>query len=268
MLAVALIAVLLVLLWAMQRRLIYLPSPGPVAPAQDLLEGATEVTLHTSDGLELGAWFVQGRSPTNGMTVLVANGNAGDRSLRAPLAKALRLEGFAVLLFDYRGYGDNPGDPSEEGLKRDVRAAYSFLTEDQGIRRDSLIYFGESLGAAVVTELAIQHPPAGLVLRSPFSDLAAVGRVHYPFLPVGLLLRDRFPVLERIRKVEVPTTVVWGSRDGIVPPEQSRAVAQAAAGPTAVVELRGVDHNDAALLNGRALINAVVELAERIKRSA
>ncbi|MBA3431818.1 MAG: alpha/beta fold hydrolase [Actinobacteria bacterium] len=265
---VTLIGVLLVVIWAVQRRLIYLPSPGPVPPAQDVLEGAREVTLQTSDGLELGAWFFSGRSRTNGMTVLVANGNAGDRSLRSPLAKALGREGFAVLLFDYRGYGGNPGHPSEDGLARDVRAAYRFLTEDEGIRPDRLIYFGESLGAAVVTELATEHPPAGLVLRSPFSDLAAVGRMHYPFLPINLLLRDRFPVLEHIREVAVPTAVVYGTRDGIVPPEQSRAVAQAAAGPTAVVELRGADHNDVALLNGRELIDAIVELARRIKRPA
>ncbi|MDQ3766508.1 MAG: lysophospholipase, partial [Actinomycetota bacterium] len=196
---VALVGVLLVVIWAVQRRLIYLPSPGPVPPAQDALEGAREVTLQTSDGLELGAWFLSGRSRANGMTVLVANGNAGDRSLRSPLAKALGREGFTVLLFDYRGYGGNSGQPSEDGLARDVRAAYRFLTEDEGIRPDRLIYFGESLGAAVVTELATEHPPGGLVLRSPFSDLAAVGRVHYPFLPINLLLRDRFPVLEHIR---------------------------------------------------------------------
>jgi alpha-beta hydrolase superfamily lysophospholipase len=180
MLAVALIGVLLVALWEVQRRLIYLPSPGPVPPAQEVLEGAREATLRTSDGLELGAWLFPGRAPTNGMTVLVANGNAGDRSLRSPLANALGGKGFGVLLFDYRGYGGNPGHPSEEGLARDVRAAYRFLTVEEGVRRDDLIYFGESLGAAVVTELAIEHPPAGLVLRSPFSDLAAVGQVHYP----------------------------------------------------------------------------------------
>jgi pimeloyl-ACP methyl ester carboxylesterase len=168
-----------------------------------------------------------------------------------------------VLLFDYRGYGGNPGHPSEEGLALDVRAARRFLI-GQDIPEDRLLYFGESLGAAVVTELATEHPPAGLVLRSPFRDLAAVGRVHYPFLPVGALLRDRYPVVEHISRVNVPTTVVYGSSDGIVPPEQSRAVAEAARGPTTLVAIEGADHNDLALLNGRELIDAVVDLAGRI----
>lgn len=83
--------------------------------------------------------------------------------------------------------------------------------------------------------------------------------MHYPFLPVGALLRDRFPLIEHIRRVDLPTTVVYGGQDSIVPPEQSRAVADAAAGPTTVVEIEA-DHNDLALLNGRELIDAVVTL--------
>ncbi|MGH2202153.1 hypothetical protein ACQ1ZM_15430, partial [Enterococcus faecalis] len=84
--------------------------------------------------------------------------------------------------------------PSEEGLARDVRAARDFLLGDAGVPECRLLYLGESLGAAVVTELAAEHPPAGLVLRSPFVDLPSVAAVHYPFLPVRALLRDRFPV--------------------------------------------------------------------------
>jgi fermentation-respiration switch protein FrsA (DUF1100 family) len=257
---VALVGVLLVVSWVFQRRLIYFPSHGEVPPAQDVIGSAREVTLETSDGLSLHGWFVPAEVPENNFAVLVANGNAGDRSLRAPLANELSKEGFAVLLFDYRGYGGNPGHPSEQGLARDARAAYGFLI-DRGIPADRLLYFGESLGAAVVTELATEHAPAGLVLRSPFTDLAAVGRVHYPFLPVGVLLRDRYPVIDHIRRVRVPTTVVYGTEDGIVPPDQSRAVAEAAGGPTTIVEIEGADHNDLALLNGRDLIGAIIDLA-------
>ena len=111
----------------------------------------------------------------------------------------------------------------------DVRAAREFLLRETQVPPERLVYFGESLGAAVVTELATQHPPAGLVLRSPFVDLASVGAVHYPFLPVRLLLRDRYPVAEQLAGIRVPTTVVYGGGDSIVPPGQSRDVAAAAA---------------------------------------
>jgi uncharacterized protein len=256
-------AVLLALLWAFQRRLIYLPFPDDVPPVATVLAAAREVTLRTDDGLELGAWFVPASEPNRAIAVLVAAGNAGNRSLRAPLAAALAREGLAVLLFDYRGYGGNRGRPTQAGLARDVRAALRFLDDELGLPRDRLLYFGESLGAAVVTELATQEQPLGLVLRSPFVDLAAVGRVHYPFLPVRSLLRDRFPLAEQLARVQVATTVLYGSDDTIVPAEQSRAVAAAAGGPTRVVEIEGANHNDRALLDGALLIDAVVELADR-----
>ena len=159
------------LLWAFQRSLIYLPDDGPVAAAHTQLSGARDVTLTTSDGLTLGAWYLPG--PADAPAALVANGNGGHRGMRAPLARALGEAGLGVLLFDYRGYGGNPGSPSEDGLALDVRAAREFLL-GSAIPPERLLYFGESLGAAVVTELATEHPPAGLVLRSPFVDLASV----------------------------------------------------------------------------------------------
>jgi uncharacterized protein len=259
----ALLGGALLLLWSLQRHLIYLPSQAPVARAATLIDGARDVTLLTSDGLELGAWFVPGHPPQRGFTVLVANGNAGDRSLRAPLASALAEEGLSVLLFDYRGYGGNPGTPSEQGLAHDARAAYRFLVEEASVAPERVLLFGESLGAAVVAELATEHRAGGLLLRSPFSDLATVGRLHYPFLPVDALLRDRFPVAEHIRAVDLPTTVVLGTEDSIVPPELSRSVADAAAGPTTVVEVEGAEHNDPALLDGELVVAAVVDLARR-----
>jgi fermentation-respiration switch protein FrsA (DUF1100 family) len=255
-------ALLVVLPWALQRRLIYLPSTAAVPSAGQVLPGARDVTLHTSDGLALGAWLVPPRSGDRKVTVLVANGNAGDRALRAPLAAALADQGLGVLLFDYRGYGGNPGSPSERGLALDVRAAHRFLVEQVGVPPRRLLYFGESLGAAVVAELATEHPPAGLVLRSPFVDLAAVGQVHYPFLPVRALLRDRFPTAEYVARVSAPVTVVYGGKDSIVSPEQSRAVAAAAVGHARTVEI-DADHNDLVLLDGSELVRSIVELAPR-----
>jgi alpha-beta hydrolase superfamily lysophospholipase len=258
---VLLLALLVSLLWGLQRRLIYLPDDGPRQPVGSVLPGARDVVLHTEDGLDLAAWFLPAAAP-DAPGVLVANGNGGHRGLRAPLARRLGEAGLSVLLFDYRGYAGNPGSPSEDGLALDVRAARSFLLDEAGIPADRLLYFGESLGSAVVTELATEHPPAGLVLRSPFVDLASVGSIHYPFLPVRALLRDRYPVAEQLADVRVPTTVVYGGGDSIVPPAQSRAVAAAAAQLHAVVEVPHADHNDAALLDGDAVVTAVVELAE------
>jgi fermentation-respiration switch protein FrsA (DUF1100 family) len=252
-------AVVVLAAWAGQRRMIYFPdraAPAVTAPVR-------EVALHTSDGLTLTAWFVPAAGEAGNdrrMAVLVAPGNAGNRGDRLPLATALAAAGFAVLLLDYRGYGGNPGRPSEAGLARDARAARTFLT-GTGYRHDRILYFGESLGAAVVAELAVAHPPAGVLLRSPFVDLATVGRHHYPWLPVRRLLRDRFPVARLVERITVPTTIVYGTADSVVPADQSRTVAARVAGPVRVVVVTGADHNDWALAQGDAVVDAVVELA-------
>jgi alpha-beta hydrolase superfamily lysophospholipase len=259
-----LVTVLVAAAWWFQRRLIYFPPTEPVAPAGSVIIGARDVTLHTSDGLELGAWFVPPEGPARRMTVLVANGNAGDRAGRAPLATALAEQGFAVLVFDYRGYAGNPGGPSETGLALDARAAYDYLVSDAAVPPSRVLFLGESLGAAVVTELATEHPPAGLVLRSPFVDLASVGHVHYPFLPVRLLLRDDFPVSDQLADIEAPVCVVYGSEDSIVPPDQSRRVARSVPTLWQLVEVTGADHNDTQLAQGEALIRAVIELADHV----
>lgn len=254
---VAIVAVVFGGAFAFQRKLIYLPSGGPLPGAADVLEGGRDVTLVTADGLRLAAWHFPVDSAR--ATVLVAPGNAGNRHLRVPLARALTARGLSVLLLDYRGYGGNPGDPSEDGLALDVRAAREFLLRDAGVPAERLLYFGESLGSAVVAELAAEHPPAGLVLRSPFTDLASVGARHYPFLPVRWLLLDRFPTAEHVTRVDAPVTVVYGTSDSIVPPDQSRAVATAAG--AAVVEVPGADHNDRVLLDGPDLVDAITDLA-------
>lgn len=253
---------LLTAVWLLQRRLIYFPDTA-VPPAGSLLPGAQEITLRTDDGLALGAWHLIPTRADRDITVLVMPGNAGSRALRAPLARRLAAKGFAVLLLDYRGYGGNPGSPGEDGLITDARAARAYLLS-HGVPAQRLIYFGESLGAAVATRLATEAPPGGLVLRSPFTSLVAVGSRHYPLLPVRLLLRDRFPVTELIGQVRVPTAVVYGSADTIVPPEQSAAVAAAAGGLVRAVQVVGADHNDAALLEGNDLVATVLDLARSL----
>lgn len=243
--------------WMLQRSFIYFPasSLGP-APA-----GVQEATFTTSDGLQLGGWFFPAER-SGGRAVLVSNGNAGNRSYRVALAEALRDRGWSVLLYDYRGYAGNPGSPSEEGLAKDARAALSWLADREDVDADRIAYFGESLGAGVVARLATERPPAALLLRSPFTSLADLGRVHYPFLPVGAILRDRFPLIDHVRSYDGPVLVIWGDADTIVPPEQSGAVAEAASRSRQLV-IAGANHNDLVLLAGEELIEEVTDfLAE------
>jgi uncharacterized protein len=252
-----------VVLSALQRQLIYFPDARPVPPAGAVLEGARDLTVRTSDGLELGAWFVPADAAADlHVAVLVAPGNGGNRSDRAGLAGALSRRGLAVLLLDYRGYGGNPGTPSEDGLARDAAAATQAL-EDLGYPPRRTIYFGESLGGGVVAALQVRRPPAGIVLRSPFTELADVGSHHYPWLPVRALLKDRFPVTEHLADSPVPVTVVYGDRDSVVPTSLSERVADAAGSLVERVVIRGADHNDPVMFGG-PVADAVARLARTV----
>nr|WP_211178136.1 alpha/beta fold hydrolase [Pseudonocardia acidicola] len=253
----AVAAVVVGLPWGLQRRLIYLPGGDTVPPVGAALPGAVEIVLDTEDGLALRAWLVPPTGPDRGRTVLFTPGNAGSRADRAPLARRLAADGFGVLLLDYRGFGGNPGRPSEEGLAADARAAYRHLVDNHGVDPRRVLLLGESLGTAVATRLAGERRVGGLVLRSPFTALADVAARHYPFLPARALLRDRYELQTRIRDVRVPTAVVLGGADEIVPPEQSRAVAAAAPRLVEVLEIAGARHNDPELTSGDALVAAL-----------
>lgn len=238
-------------IWLLQRRLIYFPT-REVPPVSEQLPGWEEASCETADGLTLRGWFT---SPLEGEPVVVVfTGNAGNRADRALLGAGLAAEGFGVLLFDYRGYGDNPGHPTAAGLALDARAAVEWLR--QRAPDHDLVYFGESLGAAVAIELALSDPPVALVLRSPFTSLADMAAVHFRFLPVGALLRDEYPSLERIGGVATATLVIGGAGDTIVPIDQTRAIFEAAPHPKELVIVAGADHNDSVLVAGLEVIEA------------
>jgi fermentation-respiration switch protein FrsA (DUF1100 family) len=248
------------LIWLGQRGLIYFPESYVPPPAAVGLARADPVSFATEDGLTLGGWFVPPDLPATGHTVVVFNGNAGNRANRAELADRLAARGVATLLFDYRGYGGNPGLPSELGLTRDARAALTYLKERPDVDRSRIVYFGESLGAAVAVELAIEDQPAALILRSPFTSLTAIGARHYPFLPVRWLLRDRYPAIDRIARVRSPLLVIAGDADRIVPLDDTEALYDAAVVPKRLVVVPDADHNDRALSVGAELVDAVVDL--------
>ena len=230
-----------------QRHLIYLPDRHVALPPADVAVTAVE----TADGIVHEVWVM----PPDGVAlarVVVFNGNAGNKGHRLTLARNLAAEGMEVLLFDYRGYGDTAGTPSEEGLMRDATAVarIAFQTDLP------VVFMGESLGAGPASWLAAQTDPDALVLRSPFTSLADLAHTHYPFVPTALL-RDHFPVEETVSSLEVPVLVILGTGDSIVPPDLSRRVYQAVGGPRRLVEMDGLDHNDPGLSAGKDLAHVI-----------
>jgi fermentation-respiration switch protein FrsA (DUF1100 family) len=251
------IGLLLLVVWVAQRRLIYFPFGNVPAPADVGLPRAETISFQTPDGLTLHGWWVPAGASSSRATVILFNGNAGNRAYRAELASELSRLGFATLLFDYRGYGDNPGSPSEQGLTLDAQAARRYVESRPGVDRNRIIYFGESLGTGVAVRLASEQKPRALILRSPFTSLADTARHHYPYLPVTILLRDRFPSVDLIPRIGCPLLVIAADHDTIVPTGQSERLFAAASEPKRLVIVPNSDHNDSALLAGPMVISAV-----------
>ncbi len=167
--------------------------------------------------------------------------------------------GYGVLLVEYRGYGGNPGSPSEAGFYADGEAAFEYLRR-QGITGDRLVLYGESLGSAVAIELAATQKIAALVLKSPFTSIASVARYHYPLVPAGLLVWDRFNSLARIGRVAAPILFLQGGDDRVVPPRFGQALFDAAPEPKQRWFVPDAGHEDLARFGA---LDAAVEFIDR-----
>jgi fermentation-respiration switch protein FrsA (DUF1100 family) len=203
------------------------------------------IRLTTEDGLTLTSWY---RPAEPGQpTMVYFQGNGGNIAGRAFKVRPYLDAGFGMLLVGYRGYGGNPGKPSEQGLYADGRAQFEFL-EGQGIGPESWVVYGESLGAGVAVQLAMEQARksslGAVVLEAPFTSLSDVAAVHYPFVPARVLIKDRFESIAKIDKVKAPVFIVNGDRDGVIPPEQGKRLFRAAIEPKEGHWIPGAGHNN------------------------
>ncbi len=211
-----------------QRRLMYHPGPPPPPPAEVGLPEMAPVTLETTDGLALLAWHAPARAGR--ATVVVFHGNAGNLAHRAPKARALIDAGYGVLLVAWRGFGGNPGAPSEDGLYEDGRAAFRFLA-GRGVAPARIVVYGESLGSGVAVQMATEYGIAAIILEAPFTSIVDVAARHYWYMPARWLLLDRFDSEAKIGAVAAPILVLHGLRDAVVPADLGRALFAAAPEP-------------------------------------
>lgn len=216
----------------------YVIYPAPQhrhEPAPDFVA----IPLRTEDGLTLTAHFrpPEARQPT----LVFFHGNAGSLAGATEETALHAIQGYGVLLVSYRGYGGNPGDPSEEGFYQDGRAALAFLAK-QGVTPDKTIVIGNSIGSGTATQMAREFDPAALILVSPFSSLTDVASESMPIMPVEALLRDRYDNIEKVPELTIPILIQHGTADRVVPFAHGKRLAEAA--PTATFQsYEGAGHD-------------------------
>ena len=231
-----------------EEKLIYFPYRAHDLTPADLGLAFDEVAIRAGDGVRLHGWFLP--VPEARRTVLVCHGNAGNISHRLDRTLLLQAKlGLSVFLFDYRGYGKSEGSPNEEGTYSDGRAAYQYLI-DRGLDPDEIVLFGESLGASIAVQLALEKPAAALVLEAPFSSIRDMAAAAYPFLPLGRLARTRYDNLAKIPSIDVPLLVFHGTHDRVVPFAQGERLFDAAPEPKRFYAISGAGHNDTFLVGG------------------
>ena len=237
LLAAALVIGVPLVMYLVQDSLVFMPQPMSEDRRAQVLKGkeheVKSVFLQAGDGTKLHAWHVQGDP-----LILYFGGNAEEVSWM--LAEApRRLPGAGWLLVDYRGYGASAGAPSERALTADA-----LLWQDFASRSSRRVFvLGRSLGSGVAVQVAAVRPVAGVIAITPYDSMVAVGKHHYPILPVSLLLRHRFDSLARAPAIKAPLLCLVAERDAVVPAAHSRRLYEAWGGEKRWVELRGAGHN-------------------------
>ena len=242
-------AVLAVALFFYQPNLLYFPNmptrqiqatPGDIGLDFD------SVTLTTSDNEQLHAWFVPA-DPARG-TLLFCHGNAGNISHRLESLRIFHTLGLNVLIFDYRGYGQSSGKPSEAGTYRDVDAAWHYLLDERRLAPQGIVIAGRSLGAAVAADLASRTAPAAVVLESAFMSVPAMAAEIYPWLPSRLPGLYRYDNQAKLARITRPLLIVHSRDDEIVPFAHAATLFAEAGRPKQLLELQG-GHNDGILIS-------------------
>lgn len=234
-------------MFVFQRNLLYFTSAPKPTREMSGVGDMSELTFTTEDGLALFAWFKPPSDPLKPV-VVIFHGNAGTLGGRGYKARLFLDQGYGALLVEYRAYANNPGSPTEQGLYTDARAALASL-KTQGLSGQSLVFYGESLGTGVATQMAFEaqeqgKPVAAVILEAPFTSIPDVAAGRYPFLPVRLLARDRFDSLSRIKKIGAPLLIAHGERDRTVPIALGKGLFDAASGVKESLWVSEASHND------------------------
>lgn len=229
----------------------------------NLLELDSDVELRpldltTQDGLVLRSWY---HPPAGGKPVIVYfPGRAGDVINKPHHLFELAERGYGLTLAGYRGYGGNPGRPSERKLYADAASLLVQLAED-GLAPHGIVLYGYSMGTGIASFLAAQSSALGVILEAPFTSFAAL--VHETVRPVPLwMVRTRFDTGARIGDIHAPILLLAGEEDRVTPPAFAELLAGLSDGMSSLHVLPGATHDTLIEAGAWDLISSFLETLE------
>jgi uncharacterized protein len=237
----------------LERLFIYYPTKTIVENPSTIGLAYENLNLITEDRVKLHGWYIP--APGAYKTIMIFHGNAGNIGHRVQWIEELHSLDAHILIIDYRGYGNSEGNPFEEGLYRDARAAYEWWQAHRTGAGDKLILLGESLGGSVAIDLASRIAPAGLIVQSTFTSAADMARLFFPLGLLRPLLGIHFDSTSKIRGVTCPKLFIHGNRDEIVPFRMGRELYEMASPPKSFYEVAGAGHNDLVWVGGSEYIS-------------
>lgn len=253
-------------LWIQQRTLIFLPQAAVLRTPADIGAEFRELNIPVADRGVVNAWWLPADSGSAGAaTLLYLRGNDGNLGQEVNRLHALSRHGLPILAIDYRGYGRSSGPPpSEAQVYDDATAAWDYLVGVGGVDPNRIVIYGHSLGGAVAAELALRRGPAcGVVFEAAFTSMAEMGRLAYPMIPVDWLLHERFDTLGKIGRLHLPMVFLHGTADEEIPPPMTDRLYRASRGDKELVMVEGAGHEDALVVGGDRLSNAIARLVRR-----
>ncbi|MBN2290479.1 MAG: alpha/beta hydrolase [Candidatus Glassbacteria bacterium] len=259
MLVVLLVVALLIRL--LENRLTFFPSAVLEAHPDSYGLSYREMLLEPAGGGTVHGWYFP-PARADAPVLVVFHGNAGNISHRLDWIAPFVRRGLGALLFDYRGYGLSQGRPSEKSLQEDALAVWDYLTGSAALPARRLVLFGRSLGSAPACYLAVQRQVGGLILEGAFCRGSEMARRIFGFLPVHLVMKNRWEVAGMLSGVRVPTLIIHGTADEVVPFEFGKRLAQTKGPPRLEWwQVSGGGHLDLHFLLGESYYGRVERFA-------
>ncbi|MEA1979361.1 MAG: alpha/beta hydrolase [candidate division Zixibacteria bacterium] len=245
-----------------QHKMVFFPSQTIIDSPDNWKIEFENIFINVNESEKIHGWYFPSTDTNVKKTVLLFHGNGGNISNRIPTIQFFVKNKINLFLFDYRGYGQSDGKPSEENMYVDSKAAYNWLLNEKSVLPQDIILFGRSLGGVPAIDLAVKTDCGGLILESTLTSAEDMGKLMFPGMPINFLLRYKLNSIDKIDKIKCPVLICHSQTDEIIPFKMGRKLFEKANDPKQFFELFG-GHNELEYLDNDEYQHSILNLINR-----